>query len=185
MKKIVLNIVIIISVFNIAKAQKGNPQTSVIPNPNNTVLRILPDLTFDLIPALVGGGEGFNKLGGHTNGIIVPINYIVKNIGLTVSKPCKVYAQINYQRPRTRVEIEQGISADTWLGFIISEPTALKAIVNGKDTLEKQKFVFNTIPADALGKRVRLTLKIEYGLLNGEQSSKNNQSDHVEFTLAP
>lgn len=179
MKKLMLITSLLLGGLYSANAQKGKVNDVVL-NPNKAVVRVLPDLIFDLIPVIIGGGQG---LGSASSSINIPINFIVKNIGLASSKPCKVYAHLTYQRPRTRVEIEQGTAADAWLGFVISEPVALQAIINGKDALEKQNFVFTNIPEDAWGKRIRLSLKIEYGILNGEQSVKNNQSDFVEFTL--
>ncbi len=182
MKKLIITTSLLLGGLYSANAQKGKIN-DVLLNPNKAVVRALPDLTFDLIPVLVGSGEGFDRLSGTANSIRIPINFIVKNIGLASSKPCKVYAHLTYQRQRTRAEIEQGTAADAWLGFVISEPAALQAIINGKDVLEKQNFTFSNIPEDAWGKRIRLSLKIEYGILNGEQSVKNNQSDFVEFTL--
>lgn len=184
MKKLLLITAFLLGMLN-ANAQKDKVKSEVIGSPNKSVSRALPDLTFELVPVLVGAGNGFEKLSGTTNNINIPVNFIVKNIGLANSKPCKVYAHLTYQRPRTRVEIEQGTAAEAWLGFVISEPVALQAIIYGKDVLEKQNFVFRNIPEEAWGKRIRLTLKIEYGILNGEQSAKNNQSDFVEFTLLP
>lgn len=182
MKKTIIVITLLISGLGSANAQKGKAQVGAVGNPNKTVSSALPDLTFDLVPAL-GGGYGFEKVKGMPQKIKVSTNYIVKNIGFVNSKPCKVYAHISYQRSRTHAEIEQGISTAAWLGIAISESVELQAIQNGKDVLEKQIFTFSKIPADAWGKRVRFLLKIEYGGTNGELSSTNNQSAPNAFDL--
>lgn len=183
MKKSLIIITLLLIGLGNANAQKRKTQTGVTGNPNRAISRNLADLTFDLIPILLGGGYGFEKVKGFPNKIKVSSSFIVKNIGFISSKPCKVYAIINYQRPRTRSEIEQGVPADAWLGYNLSEAVQLSTIQNGKEILEKKIFYFSNIPADAWEKRIKFLLKIEFDNPNDEVTYSNNLSAPNEFDL--
>ena len=96
MKKILIITSILCCVFINANAQKGK-KTDVVVNPNVPAARALPDLVFDLVPVIVTGGEGVEKVPGTKRDVRMSINFIVKNIGMVNAKPSMVYAEYSYK----------------------------------------------------------------------------------------
>ncbi len=161
-----------------ASAQKGKVQTGLAGNPNKAVSRALPDLTFELVPVLVG--TGVEKVEGIPGRIMIPINFIVKNIGLTDSKPTAVYAEYSYKgTQRVAYDIRESII------HIQSDPMPLQTIAMGKDVLRKHNFVFKTTPEQAYGKEVKLRLVIVSTGTNNQNeiSVTNNISDEITLVI--
>ncbi len=181
MKKLTLTLLVCMATF-VVNAQKVKPITGVI-SPNSDIVKILPDLTFDLIPVLSSGGNGYEAVAGIPGRIKIPLRFIVKNIGNATSKPCKVETEIFYAGARTRVEIEQGTPEGAFNRTVRSEPMQLQAIEKNKDVLRNHAFIFSNFPEEAWGKRVKIITRIIYPTYNGEISSTNNVSNAYEFDL--
>lgn len=180
MKKLILIISLLISGLCSANAQKGKPRTDVMANPNKVVARILPDLTFDLVPVLVGGSNSIQKVEGIPGRLKMTVNYIVKNIGFADSKPTSVYAEYSYMgTQRVAYDIRESII------HIRSNPISLQAIEKGKDILRKDAFVFNTTPDQAYGKELKMRLVIVFTGTNNQNeiSVANNSSDELTLTM--
>lgn len=159
-----------------ANAQKGKVQPGVMANPNSAVSRALPDLTFDLIPVILAGGEPLERVLGTKATVKMDINFIVKNIGVVNSKPTKVYATYSFlgtQRVGTEI-------VETMRHFNSAE-LPVPAIQNGKDELLKLTFYFQNTPEQAFGKDVKVSLTIVTTGAGSqpELSLKNNKSEEV------
>ena len=176
MKNIVAIIALVTSIVLSANAQKGKVQNGVMANPNSAVVKALPDLTFDLIPVILGGGEPLERVLGTKASVKMDINFIVKNIGVINSKPTKVYATYSFlgtQRVGTEI-------VETMRHFNSAE-LPIPAIQNGKDELLKLTFYFQNTPEQAFGKDIKVSLTI---VTTGpssqpELSLKNNKSEEV------
>ncbi len=177
MKKLIIIITLLISGLVSANAQKGK-KTDVIVNPNVAASRALPDLTFEFIPVLVG--NGVEKVEGIPGRIMVPINFIVKNVGLVISKPTTVYAEYSYLgTQRVAYDIRESII------HIKSDPMQLQAIEPGKEVLRRQNFTFKTTPEQAYGKLLKLKLIIVVAGSNNQNELlvSNNTSDELTITI--
>jgi hypothetical protein len=182
MKKAFLIIIVVVITSN-ALAQKLKTSSEASIKPVNSEA-ILPDLTFDLIPGLSGGGKAYEPVPGMPKRIKIPVRFIVKNIGNANSKPCKVLLLIRYQGIRTFAEIEHGnVSEGSYNRLVTSEPMQLQAIEKGKDVLKNHAFVFATFPEEAWGKRIKIEAEIINPGLNSEISKSNNSSTPFEFDL--
>jgi hypothetical protein len=170
--------------FSICIAQKPKVSTGVAITPNNGGAKILPDLAFDLIPALSSGGNAYEAVAGIPDRIKIPLRFIVKNIGNATSKSCKVQLYIRYQGIRTFTEIEHGnVPEGSYNRMAISEPMELQAIEKGKDVLRNHAFVFTRFPEEAWGKRVKIEAEIINPGVNSEITKSNNSSTPFEFDL--
>jgi hypothetical protein len=161
-----------------ANAQKAKTKTGVAGHPNVVASRALPDLTFELVPVLVG--NGVEKVAGIPGRITVPINFIVKNIGLTASKPTTVYAEYSYLgTQRVANDIRESII------HIKSDPMQLQAIEPGKEVLRRQNFTFQTTPEQAYDKPLKLRLIIVVAGANNQNELlvSNNTSDDLTLTI--
>ena len=153
-------------------AQKVNNNTGVVVNPNKAVSRALTDLTFHLVPVLVGSGNGVEKLDDTSGRIKIPINFIVKNIGFTTSKPTTVYAEYSYLSSQGLISIK-------------SNPMILQAIEPGKEVLLKHQFIFKPIPEQAYNKplKLRLVITVNGANNNNELLITNNISDELSLKI--
>lgn len=183
MKKTALALLVSFTSLSVCVAQKPKKVTGATITANNGAAKLLPDLTFDLIPALAGGGNAYETVTGRPGAIKFPMSFIVKNIGNAVSKTFKVEVEILYQAPRTLVEVEQGVPAGAYNRGIRSEPVTVEAIEKGKDVLKNHAFIFPNFPEAAWGKRIRIIAHIVYPVYNGEILSSNNSSSPYEFDL--
>jgi len=172
---------LLISGLYSANAQKGKINNDVL-NPNNAIVRILPDLTFDLVPVLVTGGTGVERVPGTKTSVKMDINFIVKNIGLADAKPTLVYAEYSFMGTQ-RVGTDLRPSTI----HVESERLSLPTIGIGKDELIKHVFIFKNTPEQAIGKDVKLRLVIVTAGLGSqnEQSIKNNISNEVTLNMTP
>lgn len=180
-KKTIVITVLLISWLCSANAQKGK-KTDVVVNPNVVASRALPDLTFDLIPVLISGGEGVEKIAGTKSNVKMAINFIVKNIGMVDAKPSMVYAEYSYKgTQRVANDIRESII------HIQSEQLPIPAIAKGKDDLIRHVFIFKNTPEQAYGKEIKLRLTIVttgVGSQN-ELSKANNTSTELTLILNP
>ncbi|WP_143874507.1 hypothetical protein [Nostoc linckia] len=180
MKGLWLVTVILIGSLGDANAQKGKVQTVVAASQNKVVTRTLPDLTFELIPVLVGAGNGVEKVEGIPGRINIPINFIVKNIGITTSKPTTVYAEYNFLgTQRVGTDMRESVI------HVRSDVMPLQAIEPGKEVLRKQNFTFKTTPEQAYGKLLKLKLIIVVAGANNQNELlvSNNTSDELSVTI--
>ncbi|MDN3588954.1 hypothetical protein QWY86_19915 [Pedobacter aquatilis] len=176
MKNIVITIALVTSMVLSANAQKGKIQTGVMANPNSAVVKALPDLTFDLIPVVLAGGDPLERVLGTKATVKMDINFIVKNIGVVNSKPTKVYATYSFLGTQ-RVGTEM---VQTMRHFNSAE-LPIPAIKSRKDELFKLTFYFENTPEQAFGKdiKVGLTIVTTGAGSQPELSLKNNQSEEV------
>ncbi len=181
MKKILLITALLICGFNNANAQKGK-KNDVVVNPNVAASRALPDLTFDLIPVIVTGGEGVERIPGTKRDVRMAINFIVKNIGMVNAQPSMVYAEYSYKgTQRVANDIRETMI------HIQSEQITIPTIAMGKDELIKQIFVFRNTPEQAYGKEIKLRLVIvTTGVGSQHELSKtNNTSTEIVLNMIP
>ncbi|RZL24374.1 MAG: hypothetical protein EOO96_23270 [Pedobacter sp.] len=162
---------LIFSLCNV-NAQKANTNTGVVVNPNKAVSRALPDLTFHLVPVLVGSGNGVEKLDDTSGRLKIPINFIVKNIGFTTSKPTTVYAEYGYLSSQNVI-------------YIKSDPMLLQSLEPGKEVLLKHQFIFKPTPEQAYNKALKLRLVIAVSGANNKNELlvNNNTSDELSITI--
>ncbi len=153
-------------------AQKVNTNTGVAANQNKAVSRALPDLTFHLVPVLVGSGNGVEKLDDTSGRIKIPINFIVKNIGFTTSKPTTIYAEYSYMSSQGLISIK-------------SNPMFLQVIEPGKELLLKHQFSFKPTPEQAYGRALKLRLVIVVAGANNQNELLvgNNISDELSLKI--
>ena len=181
MKKILIITALLIYGSVNANAQKGK-KTGAVVNPNVTASRALPDLTFDLIPVNVTGGEGVEKILGTKRDVKMAINFIVKNIGMVNAKPSMVYAEYSYKATqRVANDIRETMIHQQ------SEQVPIPAVAMGKDDLVKQVFIFRNTPENAYGKEIKLRLVIVptgVGSQN-ELSKTNNSSAEITLNMIP
>ncbi|RZL46484.1 MAG: hypothetical protein EOP00_14850 [Pedobacter sp.] len=181
MKKILMITTLLISGLYSANAQKGK-KTDVVVNPNVPAARALPDLTFDLVPVIVTGGSGVEKVPGTKRDIKMGINFIVKNIGMVNAKPSMVYAEYSFMgTQRVGNEIRETMIHRQ------SEQVTIPAVAMGKDELVKQVFIFRNTPENAYGKEIKLRLVIVatgVGSQN-ELSKANNSSAEITMNMIP
>jgi hypothetical protein len=187
MKKIFLFSFVLVCLIHSANAQKPKNIAGTTITPNSGVAKLLPDLTFSLIPVISGGGNGYEPVAGISGRIKMPIRFIVKNIGNATSKPCKVEIELYYTGQLTAGEARQsaeGNGGPTSFNRITrSEICEIQAIEKGKDVLRNHAFVFTKFPEEAFGKRVKIIAHILYPDNNGEISKVNNYSEAYEFDL--
>jgi hypothetical protein len=181
MKKLINLFFFICVIMSFCFAQKNTTTTAT--TPNSRIVKILPDLTFDLIPVLSSGGNGYEPVAGIPGRIKIPVRFIVKNIGNDISKTCKVQIEVQYQGARSFKEVEQGVPEGSYNRTAISETMELQPIEKGKDALRNHAFIFSKFPEEAWGKRVKLIAHIIYPVYNGEISTQNNYSNPYEFDL--
>lgn len=179
MKKIIIITSLLLGGLNSVNAQKGKVNNNLL-NPNNAIVKILPDLTFDLVPVVVTGGSGVERVPGTKSSIKMDINFIVKNIGLADAKPTLVYAEYSFMGTQ-RVGTDLRPSTI----HVESERLPLPAIPTGRDQLIKHVFIFKNTPEQAYGKDVKLRLVIVTAGAGSqiEQSIKNNESAEVRLTM--
>ncbi|WP_372820747.1 hypothetical protein [Pedobacter sp.] len=181
MKKLLMITMLLISGLYSANAQKGK-KTDVVVNPNVPASRALPDLTFDLVPVVVTGGSGVEKVQGTKTSIKMGINFIVKDIGMLNAKPSMVYAEYSFMgTQRVGNDIRETMIHRQ------SEQVPISAIAMGKDELVKQIFIFRNTPENAYGKEIKLRLVIvPTGVSSQNELSKtNNSSAEIMLTLEP
>jgi hypothetical protein len=170
-----------------ANAQKPKAITGVAITPNSGAAKLLPDLTFSLIPVISSGGNGYEPVAGFAERIKMPIRFIVKNIGNAAAKPCKVEIELYYTGQLTAGEARQSGEGNggpvSFNRIVRSEICEIQAIEKGKDVLRNHAFVFSKFPEEAFGKRVKLIAHIIYPDYNGEISRANNYSEAYEFDL--
>ena len=181
MKKLMMITSLLLGGLCSANAQKGKINEAVL-NPNKAVVRALPDLTFDLVPVVVTGGSGVERVPGTKTSVKIAINFIVKNIGLADSKPTLVYAEYSFIGTQ-RVGTDLRPSTI----HVESERLPLPAISMGRDELIKYAFIFKNTPEQAIGKDVKLRLVIVTAGVGSqtEQSIKNNISNEVTLNMNP
>ncbi|RZJ79658.1 MAG: hypothetical protein EOO47_10130 [Flavobacterium sp.] len=179
MKKLIVITTLLLCGLYSANAQKGKINDVVL-NPNKGIVRMLPDLTFDLVPVLITGGSGVEKVPSTKSSVKMAINFIVKNIGLANAKPTMVYAEYSFIGTQ-RV----GTDLRTSTIHVTSESLPIPAIPAGRDQLIKQAFIFKNTPEQAYGKDVKLRLVIVTAGVGSqkEQSVKNNISDELSIMI--
>ncbi|RZK54757.1 MAG: hypothetical protein EOO87_09595 [Pedobacter sp.] len=181
MKKILIMTSMLCGIFFNANAQKGK-KTDVVVNPNVQASRALPDLTFDLVPVIVTGGSGVEKVLGTKRDVKMGINFIVKNIGMVNAKPSMVYAEYSFMgTQRVGNDIREAMIHRQ------SEQVPIPAVAMGKDELVKQVFIFRNTPENVYGKEIKLRLVIVttgVGSQN-ELSKTNNSSTDITLTMEP
>lgn len=180
MKKLLMILALLVGVLLSANAQKDKVKNAVVGNPNKLASRALPDLTFELVPVLVGAGNGVEKVEGIPGRINIPINFIVKNIGLAISKPTSVYAEYSFLcTQRVGNDMKESII------HIRSDLMPLQAIEPGKEVLRKQNFTFKTTPEQAYGKPLKLRLIIVVAGANNQNELLvgNNISDELRLMI--
>lgn len=187
MKKILLASVAFICISQLVKAQKPKAVTGITTTPGGGVAKLLPDLTFSLIPVISSGGNAYEPVAGIAGRIKMPIRFIVKNIGNATSKPCKVEIELYYTGQLTAGEARNAAEGNgtpaSFNRIVRSEICEIQAIEKGKDLLRNHAFVFSKFPEEAFGKRVKLIAHIIYPDYSGEITRSNNYSEAYEFDL--
>lgn len=179
MKKLFMMTAFLLGMLN-ANAQKDKVNPLLLGNTNKSVSRALPDLTFELVPVLVGAGNGVEKVEGIPGRINIPINFIVKNIGLATSKPTTVYAEYSFLgTQRVGTDMRESVI------HVRSDVMPLQAIEPGKEVLRKQNFTFKTTPEQAYGKPLKLRLIIVVAGSNNQNELLvgNNTSDEISLKI--
>jgi hypothetical protein len=180
MKKLLMILALLVGMLLSTHAQKDKVKPTVLVNLNKSVSRALPDLTFELVPVLVGAGSGIEKVEGIPGRISIPINFIVKNIGLATSKLTTVYAEYSFLgTQRVGNDMKESII------HIRSDVMPLQAIEPGKEILRKQNFTFKTTPEQAYGKPLKLRLVIVVAGSNNQNELlvSNNTSDELSLKI--
>ena len=180
MKKLFMILALIVGVLFSVHAQKDKVKPAVLRNPNKSVSRAFPDLTFELVPVLVGAGNGVEKVDGIPGRINIPINFMVKNIGLATSKPTTVYAEYSFLgTQRVGNDMRESII------HVRSDVMPLQTIEPGKEVLRKQNFTFKTTPEQAYGKPLKLRLVIVVAGSNNQNELlvSNNTSDELSIKI--
>jgi hypothetical protein len=187
MKKTLLVSFAFISITHFTNAQKPKAITGVAVTPNGGAAKLLPDLTFSLIPVVSSGGNGYEPVAGIAGRIKMPIRFIVKNIGNAAAKPCKVEIELYYTGQLTAGEARNATEGNAGPGnfnrIVRSEICEIQTLEKGKDVLRNHAFVFSKFPEEAFGKRVKIIAHIIYPDYNGEISRVNNYSEAYEFDL--
>lgn len=180
MKKLLMILALLVGMLLSTHAQKDKVKPTVLVNLNKSVSRALPDLTFELVPVLVGAGNGIEKVEGIPGRINIPINFLVRNIGLAISKPTTVYAEYSFLgTQRVGNDMKESII------HIRSDVMPLQAIEPGKEVLRKQNFTFKTTPEQAYGKPLKLRLIIVVAGANNQNELLvgNNISDELRLMI--